>query len=88
MNAWVKNQAENRNTDDGQQNAARDFQFFQTDDHRKANQRHNNREAVEMTERNWQAIKWVFNYQADTVCGNQQQEQADTDTSTMRNTHR
>ena len=84
VNGRIENQTDNRNTDDGQQNTARHLQFFQADNHRQTNQRHNHREAGEMAHGHWQAVQWVFDYQTNAVRCNQQQEQADTDTGAVR----
>ena len=85
MHGRIENQANDGNTNNGQQDATRYFQFFEADNHRQTNQRHNDREGVEVTQRNRQAIQRVLNDQTNTVCRNQQQEQADTNTRTVRN---
>ncbi len=85
MHVGIENQADDGDTDDGQQNAARYLQFLQTDDHRQTDQRHNDREAIELAQRNRQAVQWVFHYHAHAVRGDQQQEQADTNARTVRN---
>ena len=81
----VENQAHNGDTDDGQQNPAWNLHFFQTDNHRQTNQRHDHREAVELTQRHRQTVDWVLNDHAHAVCRDQQQEQANTDAGTVRN---
>ena len=85
VHVWIENQADDRDTNDGQQNAARYLQFLQTDNHRQTYQRHDNREAIELTQRNRQAVQWVFHHHANAVRGDQQQEQADTNARTVRN---
>ena len=88
MHVRVENQADDRHADDGQQNTARNLQFFKADDHRQAHQRHHHREAVELTQRDRQTVQRVFHHHADAVGGNQQQEQTDTDAGAVRNTLR
>ena len=85
MHGRVGNQANNGNTDNSQQDAARYFQFFEANNHRQTNQRHNHREGIEVTQRNRQTVQRILNHQTNAVCRNQQQEQADTDSRTVRN---
>ncbi|STQ08167.1 Uncharacterised protein [Enterobacter cloacae] len=84
MHGRIENQANNGHTDNGQQNAAWDFQFFQTNNHRQANQGHDHREAGEVTQRHRQTVQRVLNDQTHAIGGNQQQEQTDTDTGAVR----
>ena len=81
----VENQAHNGNTDNGQQDPARNLHFLQADNHRQANQRHDHREAVKLTQRHRQTVDWVLHHHAHAVCRDQQQEQADTDAGPVRN---
>ncbi|MNV27151.1 hypothetical protein D3C71_1182900 [compost metagenome] len=84
MHGRVENQPHNGHTDNGQQDAARHFQFFQADNHCQANQGHDHREAGEVAHRNRQAVQWILDNQTDAVRRNQQQEQADTNTRAVR----
>ena len=83
MHGRIENQANNGHTDNGQQNAAWDCQFFQTNNHRQANQGHDHREAGEVTQRHRQTVQRVLNDQTHAIGGNQQQEQTDTDTGAV-----
>ena len=84
MNGRVEDQADDGHADNGQQNAARHFQFFQANDHRQTHQRHDHREAREVTQRNRQAVQRVLDDQADAVGSDQQQEQTNTDAGAVR----
>ena len=84
MDVGIENQADNRHADNGQQNAARHLHFFQTNDHREANQRHHHRETVKVAQRHRQTVQRVFDHQTNAVGGDQQQEQANPDPGTMR----
>ena len=88
MYGRIENQTHYGNTDNSQQDAARYFQFFEANNHRQTYQRHNHREGIEIAQRNRQAVQRVFNNQTHAVCRNQQQEQADTNPRTVRNTLR
>ncbi|MNE56392.1 hypothetical protein D3C80_1512960 [compost metagenome] len=84
MNGRIEKQPNHGNPDNGQQDTARHFQFFQTDNERQANERHDHREAGEMAHRNRQTIQRIFNDQTHAVGGNQQQEQTNTDACAVR----
>ncbi len=83
MDVRIEEQTHNRNANNGQQNAAGDFQLFQTENNSQTHKRHNHREGIEIAQRDRQAIQRVFNDQADAVGGNQQQKQANTDTGSV-----
>ncbi len=83
MDVRIEEQTHNRNANNGQQNAAGDFQLFQTENNSQPHKRHNHREGIEIAQRDRQAIQRVFNDQADAVGGNQQQKQANTDTGSV-----
>ena len=84
MDVRIEDQADNRDADNRQQDTARHFQFFEADNHRQPDQRHNHREAIKITQRHRQTIQRIFNHQAHAVGGNQQQEQTDTNPRTVR----
>ena len=84
MDVRIENQAHNRHTNNGQQNTARHLHFFQTNDHREANQRHHHREAGKFAQRHRQTVQRIFDHQTNAVGGDQQQEQANPDPGTMR----
>ena len=88
MDVRIENQADNRHADNGQQNTAWYFHFFQTDDHREANQRHHHREAGKFAQRHRQTIQRVFDHQTNAVGSDQQQKQANPDPGTVGHTLR
>ena len=85
MNVRIEDQADNRNADNRQQDTARHFQFFEANNHRQPDQRHNHRETVKITQRHRQTVQRVFDHQTNAVGGNQQQEQTDTNPRAVRN---
>ena len=83
----IENQAEDGDGDDHQQDPPRYSQLLQPEDHRKADQGHDDRHGGKSPQRHRQPLQRVLDHQPHPVGGNKQQEETDTDAGTVGNPH-
>ncbi len=84
----VKNKAKDGDGDDNQQDPARDFELLQPEDHREAEQGHDDRHRGKGPQRDRQPLERVLDDQPYPVGGDKQQKETDPDTGTVGNPHR